>query len=866
MKQLVLIYPRPICLLIILAFPLLAINAFAQDGKVLVHVVDEEKKPLSGVTVFSEDFQFNAITDEKGQLDLAKLSPETTLHLSYLGYKTKHLTLSDIYQTNAIVVLEQEEKILLPVFVVGRRDDRAAYIPYSVENISQDEIKFTQAQHAADALANNANVFVQKSQMGGGSPIIRGFEANRVLLVVDGVRMNNAIYRSGHLQNAITIDNSILQQIEVINGPGSLTYGSDALGGVVHFRTKDPQLNIQQRKDGKKTISKVNYFGRYASVNQEKSSHLDFNIGGKKWATLTSISYGNFGDLRAGNIRKDAYPNFGKRFQYIERINNQDQLVSNDDPNLQRNTGYHQIDFMQKLRFQPSEKLYFIANFQHSNSSNIPRYDQLTVPKGNSFKFAEWYYGPQTRNLVSLRTRLLGKTKIYDHATIIAAYQHIAEDRFQRKTASNWLESSLVNVGVYSFTADFDKALGESHAHNLSYGVDFSHNDITATAFQTDIVENTEEFSVNSRYPSAGSNMSNAGAYFNYRWINPSERLIYNGGLRYTYSQLFGQFSSTDPIQWPSHFLEGIKTNNNALTWATGITYNSYNQWQIRLLSATAFRAPNIDDFAKFREKNGFVLTPNSDLRPEEAFTTELTVAKAFGQLHDTQSGKTGTMLKLSATVFYTRLKHSIVRENATLPNGDNFFVSNGDTLFVQANVNANRAYIYGISTNLLLNFSDRIKLKSSLNYTRGRRVFNDPQQGIYNLLVPQDHIPPLYGQTSLVYEEGRVKLSLFVRYQGRKAVEDYAVSDVINDPLLGYIYDREGSSDNIENGLMDSFGNYQGTYAWTTFNFYGAYKLTDKLSLSIGLENIADLHYRNFASGLSAPGRNLILSLRGSF
>ena len=84
---------------------------------------------------------------------------------------------------------------------------------------------------------------IQKSQLGGGSPIIRGFEANRVLLVVDGVRMNNAIYRSGHLQNALTVDANALEIVEVVFGPSSTIYGSDALGGVVHFYTKKPEFS-----------------------------------------------------------------------------------------------------------------------------------------------------------------------------------------------------------------------------------------------------------------------------------------------------------------------------------------------------------------------------------------------------------------------------------------------------------------------------------------------------------------------------------------------------------------------------------------------------------------------------------------------
>jgi hemoglobin/transferrin/lactoferrin receptor protein len=94
----------------------------------------------------------------------------------------------------------------------------------------------------ADILTASGQVFVQKSQQGGGSPVIRGFEASRILILVDGVRMNSAIFRSGHLQNIITVDNMSLDRVEVNYGPSSTMYGSDALGGVINLFTKAPQL------------------------------------------------------------------------------------------------------------------------------------------------------------------------------------------------------------------------------------------------------------------------------------------------------------------------------------------------------------------------------------------------------------------------------------------------------------------------------------------------------------------------------------------------------------------------------------------------------------------------------------------------
>src|SRR3989338_8011325 len=126
----------------------------------------------------------------------------------------------------------------------------------------------------ADVMSNQGNVFVQKSQLGGGSPVIRGFETNKVLMVIDGVRMNNAIYRGGHLQNIVTLDNASFDKVEILFGAGSVIYGSDALGGVMHFYTKNPLLSSND-----KLLVKANAFTRYQSAANGYTGHVDVSVG-----------------------------------------------------------------------------------------------------------------------------------------------------------------------------------------------------------------------------------------------------------------------------------------------------------------------------------------------------------------------------------------------------------------------------------------------------------------------------------------------------------------------------------------------------------------------------------------------------------
>lgn len=863
---------KPILLFTFFVCNISFVHALITDKGMNITVVDENGLPLIGVNIYTKDRTFNEITDHEGRVIVKDILYDTQFYFDYLGYEIQSLSFAQLRQLNGKVQLKPVAERLETVLVVGRRDDKAEEIPYSVQKVSKEEIIHTNPQTTADALGHHANIYIQKSQMGGGSPIIRGFEANRVLLVLDGVRLNNAIYRNGHLQNAITIDNSIIEQMEVIYGPGSLMYGSDALGGVVHFRSKDPKLFFGDPLGKKNKLVESNFFTRYATVNSEKTIHADINIGKEKWAFLTSLNFTDYDDIRSGSNRPSLYPQFGRHNFYVKRMFGEDFILSNEDPNIQKRTGYSQFDFLQKIRFQPNHKVYFIANFQYSTSSDIPRYDRLTEYRGKkeNLRFAEWFYGPQTRGLFSLKTRLLQSTSFFDRATIISSFQWIEEDRHERKTSSTWRESSLVDVRVYALTADFDKAFDKKERHLLSYGLDVSHNDVIANAFRTNISDAKRVSDISTRYPSEGSRLSALGSYLNYRWKNNTGALIVNAGLRFSYTNLFAKFGANDPVRWPAFYQNGISTKNGALTWATGITFNSPSQWQIRVLAATAFRSPNIDDFAKFREKNGFVSVPNPNIKPERAFSTELTISKAWGKVHKSRN-QNNPYLKLSATSFFTRLKDAIVREAFFLPDGQKSFVSGLDTFFIQANVNAHRAYIYGISGNILLQLNKHLSLKSGLSWTKGLRTYKETfASGLTKIdtLVPQDHIPPIYGQTSLSFTNKSWKLEAVIRYNGSKKVEDYAVSTIEDNVYGGYIIDRTGTSDNIEQGLVVNPSNpfYLGLFGWTTLNFYASCKFHKNFQLNLGVENISDIHYRTFSSGLSAPGRNFIIALRGQF
>ncbi len=760
---------------------------------------------------------FADVSDVNGKVSIPTLIDSITFR--YLGYQSLSMALSTL--SGSRITMQAEGFVVDEITIVGRTGSIKEEIPFQIQTIDSEQLLLTNSQTSADALGANANVYVQKSQMGGGSPVLRGFEANKILLVVDGVRLNNAIYRSGHLQNAITIDQAMLDRMEVIFGAGSLNYGSDALGGVIHFKSRDPVLNFDPDK---KANVEQGYYMRHSTANREKSIHYDLMYGAKKWGSISSITFSNFGDLTSGAKRKAQYPDFGKRFEYIERINGQDSILTNLDKNAQIGTAYKQLDIMQKFLIRPNDNLKLSFNAQFSTSTDVPRYDQLTERDANDqLRFAEWHYGPQKRILLSGKLERKSNTLFFDKVLAIASYQKIDEDRIERDYRSDIRTYQEEDVNVIGLTLDFFKNLNPRQ--NLKYGLDYQFNKVDSEGFEENIITKDRNFNVLSRYPSQGSDLRSFGFYGQYTWKSKSEKLISNSGVRYSLSQVNLVYDQNDPFPWPSSFIEGLTNNNSAWVASTGLNFNPSKTWQFHGLLASAFRAPNIDDLAKRRIKAGEISVPNVGLKPEKSISVEL----GF-----TQKSKRGGFVQ--GALFYTRLKDVIIREFIPLPNGETSIIDGIDTLLTVGNINADKAYVYGFNLNTQVNLTDRFKWNAAINYTYGRAIDEDGER-------PLAHIPPVFGRTGIDWSYEKFELSGIVRFNAKKDIADFG-----------------DSTDNPEQATSD------GSPSWVSYNLYLSYPYFDSLRLRIGVENIMNVHYRPFSSGVSAPARNLIISLGGRF
>ncbi|MEO0468443.1 MAG: TonB-dependent receptor [Bacteroidota bacterium] len=779
-------------------------------------IVDQQSlRPISNVAVsfFNQSglSLHDTISGIRGRVPIPLTGQNRSISCRATGYIPLNLTWKEVELGNYRIFLEKADYDLREVVLTAKRHSASlAEVPYHIQVISAQDIAESDPQNTADLLAQQGQVFVQKSQQGGGSPNLRGFEANKVLLVIDGVRMNNAIYRSGHLQNVLTIDPDILDRAEVFFGPGSLLYGSDALGGVMHFVTRNPALSSND-----KILLSSNASTRYSSVNQEKSLHGDLNIGLKKWGFLSSFSLHDFGDLRVGSRRPDAYADFGKLTEYVVHQEDQDVVVHNPDPNLMRGTAYRQWDALQKISFTPNNQTRHLLNLQYSTSSNITRFDRLTQRHDGQLRFAEWYYGPQKRFLASYQLKRYDLSHpLADFYDVHLAWQNIEESRINRNFGNPIRNHRIENVAIGSLNIDAEKSIS---THTINYGLEAVINDVQSGAFTEDMVSG-ERGRLDTRYPDGGTRMHTYAAYATHQW-NLSDQWILHDGLRWSAVSLRSAFVDTSFFTFP---FTQIQQQNQAISGMMGLVWENYD-WRASLNYSSGFRAPNLDDVAKvFDSQPGNVVVPNADLMPEYTHNVEISLRRHFGP----RAG-------IEVNAHYTWYLDAIVLRTASLHGADSIFYE-GVLSQVQQNVNARSAFITGANLNAWWKMGPW-RLRHSMTFTYGQELETN---------VPMDHIPPFFGKTSLGFEQPRFQVEVFSHYNGWKRPERYSPRDEAN----------------------AEFATADGWPAWWTLNAQASYTLHPKLSLQMGVDNLLDQHYRVFSSRISSPGRNIRVSLRSSF
>ena len=690
-------------------------------------------------------------------------------------------------------------------------------VPQKVAVISKKSILLGAPQTAADLLQQSGQVYVQKSQLGGGSPMIRGFSANRILLAVDGVRMNSAIFRSGNLQNSLSVDPFALERVEVLYGAGSVVYGSDALGGVIHYYTQNPLFIDQENA----RVWQGDVDLRSSSANQEQTAHLKVSHSGSRWAWSGDFSQTDFGDLRMGRygpedylqpfqVTPDSQPSVASGIQ--------DQWTPNTRSEQQRPSGYRQWNATQKLHFKPSDSWMFGLDTHWSETGEYARYDRLLQPNSDgSPRYAQWYYGPQIWGMAHGWAQHSPKTGWYDQMKIHVAQQYFSESRNDRKFNNPTRHHSDEQVYMQTVSADFNKSMGEATQWN--WGFEQIWNQVSSQASAIDLRDRSEVPEI-SRYPD--------GAVWNASALYVSQQRQWGPGWHSTvglrYSSVFSQ-AAIDP-RWDAFDFGSVSFKAAALTGQLGVTFqpNNRQKWSAQL--SRGFRAPNIDDYAKIFDPDAlYVVVPNPKLKPEYATGLDLGVQQRWG-----------SDWLVRVTGFYTRMEQAMIRQwNSTSAE----VIYQGEKFLEQRLENIDLAYYYGLEASVDWQIDRRWSAQAQYSAATGGER---PEGGE---LTRGRHIPPNFGQMRLAYAHQQWNAAIVWDFQGEISASRLPESEVSKP----YIYALN------QDGLPYS-------PSWDTWGFRLAHQWNNHLTLGCSLENVTNRRYRTYSSGISAPGRNLLLRL----
>jgi hemoglobin/transferrin/lactoferrin receptor protein len=372
-------------------------------------------------------------------------------------------------------------------------------------------------------------------------------------------------------------------------------------------------------------------------------------------------------------------------------------------------------------------------------------------------------------------------------------------------------------------TIDLNKNFGKN---NLRYGFDSQFNSLVSTASQINIV--TQQRSPQStRYPDGDNTMNFLSLYATHT-LSLTDKLSINDGIRIGTSTLKSTFVDKSFFDFP---YDEIKQNPTYASGNLGLIYTP-GSWKFSLMGNTGYRVPNVDDLAKVFESvagsattTGTLVIPNADLKPEKTINIDFGATKFFGD-----------KVRIEGNLFATRINDAIVMLPTT-NNGQSTVIYEGFPANVVSSQNAEQAYIYGYSASLFVKPVSQVTINASYNYTKGR-VKTEPNE------TPLDHIAPTFGRVGINYTASKFKSEVFSVFNGWKTLDNYSSS----------------GEDNLQ------YATPRGMPSWYTINVRASYQLTTAFLVQAGVDNLLDLQYRQFASGINSPGRNFFLTLRVGF
>lgn len=454
------------------------------------------------------------------------------------------------------------------VVVASRFPVEIANSAKSISVLTDKQIIASSPMSLPDLIDEMPGVWMQRTNHGGGSPFIRGLTGYQTLILIDGIRLNNATFRSGPNQYLNTIDPHLIQRVEVNRGTGSVQFGTDAIGGTIYLVTEDPDFSVS----GNRLSAKV--YSKWTTNDMEKTGRVQVNYHGRKIASSVGFSYSDFGDISAGG-----------------------------ELGVLNHTGYTQYAGDLKTRVKIAKDQLLTLSYQHLTQSEVPLYHKLV-----NGDYSLYNFDPQQRDLAYLKLKSKYNKILFSELNTTVSYHRSLETRMKRKAGQTLLTEETDEVESYAIIIGNISEISDTW--RFSTGIEM-YNDIVHSI--SVLFDDNLETSLAKRglYPD-NSRMFNFSAFTLHEFS--LNNLKVNTGLRYNYLIL-----SVEDEEFGRSLVRP-----DALVADFSASYEVFSNTFIMCNISNAYRAPNINDVSSFGIADFRYELPNYTLQPEKAFNKEI--------------------------------------------------------------------------------------------------------------------------------------------------------------------------------------------------------------------------------------------------
>lgn len=760
----------------------------------------------------------NRLVGQVQRLPIQGMWRSSIMRKSFFGFLLFSIICS---VSNCSVIAGDGVYVLEEITITGTRSERDSFqTPNAISVVTSEDISKKSLGTTPDMLRGVPGVMVQKTTAGQGSPYVRGLTGYQTLIMVDGVRLNNATFRSGPNQYLATVDPSQIKKIEVMRGYGSTLYGSSAIGGVINVFTKTPL-------DSVKGFSIRPYLStKYSSADSGKLGRIGINGAYKNFSFIAGGTYKDVGDLKPGKGYDIQLPT--KKFL----------LTSQKNPTIpkgawlvdvEKPTGWEERNGDITLNYRISDGQNIKVAYQAVRQSNVPRYDRYATKD-----FSTLLFNPQNRDLAYLNYSAMETIPYIDNLQATLSYQRQNEGQKQQKTDSTTITEINDIDDILGMSIQLSSPLGQKQ--KITYGGEFYHDQLNSKSTVTNTKTNEIKMTSWGAYPD-GATFWDINAYIqdDIKIFDNLEAILAG---RYTKFQTEADLSIKDPS------FGKFKNSGDALTGSLGFVFGIIDGLNLTFSVGQAFRAPSLSDTTAVMITNQAISAPNPDLKPERSSGIDIGIKTRSKYFYGT------------INYYFNRIEGAVTSVNVK-----EVFTDKDMPKLYQDLMNANKDAKITISYNsdeptdiqgvelavikAVFPFFPEISTYGNLTITRVEDVEENQ---------PKLREMPVNGILGIKWD--KIKKRFWAETYTRFAMKQDRLSkaDRIDPRIPGTTNDPSKKDP------------YAYTPGWFTLNVRAGININDWSLLSIGVENIANRRYREHGSGVNGPGRNFFIGLDYTF